>query len=147
MENSQHLSAHELYIASEVHLVPLIKAPMIPKAKIEKRTPSHVGGHSLYASRPTKGIVMVSGNIIHTMPVYKGYILIHAILHLDLTGKDMTDYLMKILTDLGLGLHYHEIMCDIKGKVCCMMIDFEQEMSSVAFSSFLERIMRYLMER
>ena len=39
------------------------------------------------------------------MPAYKGDILTYAILPLDLAAKDMTVYLMKILTDPGLQLH------------------------------------------
>ncbi|KAJ5070720.1 actin [Anaeramoeba ignava] len=140
-----HTFYNELCISPDYHPVLLSDVSLNPKINKEKITqimfetfdiPSlyleNQAFLSLISNGKTTGIVVeMGGGVIQIVPIYQGFILSDSIVKFNLTGRKITDYLIKILNEKGYEFKTTsqlEIANDIKEKLCYVALDFDQEM-------------------
>lgn len=104
-----------LNVVSEEHPVLLTEAPLNPLSNREKAAEIFFEGLnvpalfcslqavlSLYASGRTTGVVLDSGDgVTHVVPVYEGFAMPHAIMRMDLAGRNVTQHLQLLLRRNG----------------------------------------------
>lgn len=151
-----HTFYNELRIAPEEYCVMLTEAPMNPKANRERMTQTMFETFnvpamyvniqavlSLYASGRTTGCVVDSGDgVTHIVPIFQGFALTHNTVRKNLAGRDLTEYLMKILGQRGYSMTTtaeREIVRDIKENLCFVTSDFEAELKLSMESSIHEK--------
>ncbi|OMJ90243.1 hypothetical protein SteCoe_7446 [Stentor coeruleus] len=151
-----HTFFNELRTAADEHPVLLTEAPLNPKQNREKmaqimfdtfNVPAFYVAIqavlSLYSSGRTTGMVYDSGDgVTHVVPIYEGYALPHAIQRIDIAGRDITNHLVRLLTERGHSLNNsaeREIVRDIKEKLCYIALDYNEEMSKSKTSPDMEK--------
>ena len=80
-------------------------------------------------------LLLYSGDgVAHFVPFFDGYSLPHAVIRLDLAGRDLTEYMMKLLTETGQRFSITAkkvIVKAIKEKACYFALYFEEELKYV----------------
>jgi len=147
-----HTFYDELRVSPNERNVMLTEAPLNPKNNRERmttimfetfNTPGiYIGIQavlSLYSAGKTTGIVMDAGDgVTHFVPIFEGYAFPHAIMRINLAGRDLTEYLLKILSERGHHLTTsaeQEIVKDIKEKLTYVSLDFDAELKEAQKSS------------
>ncbi len=138
----------EMRTTPEEQEVLLTEPPLNPKESREKMTSImfdkfnvpflYVGIQSvmaLYASGRTTGLVIDSGEgITHTVPIYEGYAIPHAIQRIKLAGHDLTLYLQELLkkNEKYSAITDIETIQKIKEKLCAVAQDYDTEVKEVS---------------
>mmetsp|Transcript_2006 Transcript_2006/g.7253 ORF Transcript_2006/g.7253 Transcript_2006/m.7253 type:complete len:388 (-) Transcript_2006:235-1398(-) len=122
----------------------LTEAPMNPKKNREKMIECMFEKYGfkgcyiaiqavlvLYAQGLLTGVVVDSGDgVTHIVPVYEGFALPHLTKRLDVAGRDVTKYLIKLLQLRGYYFNRtadFETVRQIKEKLCYVGFDLRQE--------------------
>ena len=130
-----HTFYNELRVSPDEHNVLLTEAPMNPKGNREKmaqvmfETFGVQGMYvqvqavlSLYSAGRTTGVVLDAGDgVSHTVPVYEGYQMPHAVGRMDVAGRDLTEHMQRLLMQEGLtfqGSSGLELVRSIKEATC-----------------------------
>lgn len=96
---------------------------------------------TLYAHGWMTGVVIDSGDgVTHICPVYEGYALQHLTRRLDIAGRDVTRYLIKLLLLRGYAFNHtadFETVRMLKEKLCYTAYDLEQEQKLASETTYL----------
>lgn len=151
-----HTFYNELRAPPNENPVMLTEAPLNPKANREQMCRIMFDDFdvpamyiqiqavlSLYAAGRTTGIVVDSGDgVTHTVPIFEGYQIPHAIDKILLAGRDLTQFLARILKDDNYNFETSaekESVRDMKEKLCYVADDYDAELKKAAEGSSLEK--------
>jgi len=151
-----HTLYSELRVSPEEHPILMTEASLNPKLNREKMTQImfevfnvpclYVNVQAvlaLYSSGRTTGVVLDSGEgVSHTVPIYEGYAIPHAIQKILLAGNDLTQYLREILKERGLNFTTPaelEIVRDIKETMTVVVSDYNEAMKDADESHAVEK--------
>lgn len=142
-----HTFTNELQVNPEEHNVLITETSLNPRVNREKLTQllfdtfnvpglyvANTAVLSLYSAGKFSALVVEIGDgVAQIVPVSDGSVLPHGIQRINLAGRDLTDYLIKILSERGLHLTSgaeREIVKDIKEKLCYVALGFDNELDA-----------------
>jgi len=156
----EYCMANELRVDPSEHKVLLTEAPGNPKANREKMTTLmfetfQVQGVyvaiqavlSLYSNGRTTGLVVDSGDgVTHTVPVFEGFSIPHAVFKNYIAGRAITEYMAKLLTDDGISGEdkggasaWFQIVIKIKEQLAFVAQDYETTLKNAKASNEHEK--------
>jgi actin-related protein len=154
----EYCFTNELRVDASEYNVFLTEAPMNPKANREKMTQLmfetfQVAGMfvaiqavlSLYANGRTTGCVVDSGDgVTHTVPVYEGFSIPHAVHKNFVAGRAITDHMIQLLNLDGISEQggkgaWRQIARTIKEKTCFVSLDFDADQAKAGSSTELAK--------
>jgi len=148
-----HTFYNELRVQpTEMEGVLLTEAPRCPKANREKMVTvmfetfeinniyvAIQAVMSLYSAGRTTGLVVDAGDgVSHTVPVFEGFSLPHAVEKMEIAGRVLTMYLQKLLLEAGhnfTSASEIQIVRDIKEELCYVAQDWEAESEAAKTSA------------
>ncbi|XP_067128800.1 actin-related protein 2-like [Centruroides vittatus] len=96
---------------------------------------------TLYAQGIITGVVVDSGDgVTHIYPIYEGFTMPHLVKRLDIAGRDITKYLIKLLLARGYAFNHSadfETVRMMKEKLCYISYNVEQEQKLATETTFL----------
>lgn len=106
---------------------------MFETFKVESLAIMNTASLSLFSTGKTTGIVAECGEgVSYAVPVFEGYALPHAILSLNVAGKDVTKSLITQLSEDGVPLtkHHFEYVREMKEQMCSVALDYHSALKS-----------------
>jgi actin-related protein len=152
----KHMLYSELKIVPENHNIILTDIPKNKDSNREKITQiffekfnvpglfiGSTSAMSIYSCGKTNGIVIDSGeSLTNFVPIYEGFSFNQSIRQVNIGGKDLTDYLIKILINKRFNIdniQKKQIINQIKEKYCYCSYDFETEIREEEEGRSLEK--------
>ncbi|XP_071334459.1 uncharacterized protein [Trachinotus anak] len=146
MEKIWHYAFQQLRMDPEDHPVLLTEAAMNPLENRQRMVEimfecfnvplTYVAMQAvlaLYAAGRSTGVVFDSGDgVSHSVPVFEGYCLPHAVHRFHLAGADVTMQLKKLLQEQGVSMRTTaelEIVREMKEMCCRVALDYEAELT------------------
>ena len=100
---------------------------------------------SLYSNGRTTGMVCDSGDgVTHTVPVYEGFSIPHAVKKNYIAGRAITDHMVKLFTEEGIPQQggasaWNQIVRIIKEDLCYVSLNPEADRRKAAESTELSK--------
>ena len=153
----KHIFYNELLTETKTHSVIVTEAPFAKyenKKNMAEALFEHLGVESLYITNTSTLSLYANGKTTGTVvdigyqttsfvPIYEGFILNHAVTHVDTGGKDLTDYFCQIIgqrqgNDKFTNEGQKSMINELKEKICEVAEDYDSQVKKCLDSKMIE---------